>query len=420
MADLDNSWKPSAMIESETQGEAPTGFTSIRLVGQGISMDILEPSKLKTSEDWRTIISELQQWGDVPNSENLSILSVLNSERGLIVNLESDGSYWLAEFLPWGSDGRLKLKVLNSYSGMNVPKGGYSWNGIDILILRKQIDYTQKVGDKLHETLSQDNIEESKSILFEAGQKLGQYHSSIESARITPADEKRWNKRFLKLENTLKSNTIWRAPFTQDTPCVLSLGDVRFNDFLIINNDSFSLSINPPRLADGLHKDDCEFPAIRDFACLIHDLSRLCYTTKSNIDIIELRNSLIEGWISTAPSKWCSSNAFYAHRGGLVIWEYEQSLLDVLEAFAHQSGSPEPAVSIISRVIPFQKKMYNNRLTAAISFVSFFLGITTLYHQVPTTISDLLMPSLCIIIGIGGFFVYRKSSPSPSKPITHF
>jgi len=94
--------------------------------------------------------------------------------------------------------------------------------------------------------------------------------------------------------------------------------------------------------------------------------------------------------------------------------------LDVLEAFARQSGAPEPAVSIISKVIPFQKKMYSNRSPAAIAFVSFFLGIITIYHQTPTTLSELLMPVFCITVGIAGFYLYRKASPSPTKPITHF
>jgi len=34
------------------------------------------------------------------------------------VNLESDGINWIAEFLPWGSDGRLQSRVANSHSEM--------------------------------------------------------------------------------------------------------------------------------------------------------------------------------------------------------------------------------------------------------------------------------------------------------------
>ena len=128
MVSLDNSWMPSAMVESETQGEAPFGFTPVRLVAQRIVMDIIEPTKLENSEDWKIIISELKKWGQVPNPETLSIISTKNTERGLSVNLESDGIIWIAQFLPWGSDGRLQSRVANSHSEMNIPSGGYSWN----------------------------------------------------------------------------------------------------------------------------------------------------------------------------------------------------------------------------------------------------------------------------------------------------
>ncbi|MGY8692245.1 MAG: hypothetical protein ACKVHF_04680, partial [Candidatus Poseidoniales archaeon] len=143
------------------------------------------------------IISELKKWGQVPNPETLSIISTKNTERGLSVNLESDGIIWIAQFLPWGSDGRLQSRVANSHSEMNIPSGGYSWNSSDIIILRKSLKYEQNVGEKLHESLTESNFEDSKSILNEAGKKLGLYHSSIESARITPVDQQRWNKRLM-------------------------------------------------------------------------------------------------------------------------------------------------------------------------------------------------------------------------------
>ena len=175
-------------------------------------------------------------------------------------------------------------------------------------------------------------------------------------------DQKRWNNRLINLEEKLRANTIWRAPFSRKATCMLSLGDIRFKDILISENDDYFIRLGPPRLADGLYKPDCEFPAIRDLSCLIQDLGRLYYSIQSSIEITHLRKSLIEGWSDYAPPSWSSSDVFYTHKGGLAIWEYEQSLLDVLESTANQSGPPTPAVQIISKVIPFQKSMYNSCL----------------------------------------------------------
>jgi len=419
MAALEKTWRPQAMVESETKGEAPSGFSFVRLVRPKMSMEILEPVKLESSEDWKSITSELDHWGHVPKEDgNISIMSLLEDERGLIAKIDYDGNKWLAEFLPWGSDGKIQSRTQNSPVEMDVPCGGYSWNGIDLIILREIREYSEPISVKLSKALGENNLKDATDILYNSGKYLGKYHSSVESARITPMDQKRWNVRLAVLEEIIKTNTIWRAPFTSDTPCILSLGNIRFNDISIKNN-TYSLRVGPPRLADCLLKPDCEFPAIRDFACLTHDLAQLHYTNKSNLDITKLRHSLIEGWSSTAPSKWCSFNAFYAHRGGLVVWEYEQSLLDILESISNQSELPHPAIDIITKVIPFQKKMYNNRFTAAISFMSIFVGFSTILQQIPSSLGDLIVPAICFTIGYGTFLLYRNSSPLPENPITH-
>ena len=110
---------------------------------------------------------------------------------------------------------------------------------------------------------------------------------------------------------------------------------------------------------------------------------RLHYASGTDFDIVGLRLSLIEGWRETAPRKWASDNVFYSHRGGLAIWEYEQCLLDVIEATSNQSGAPEPAVGLIAYVPSFQKKMFNNRTIGALSIMAGFFGITSIYRTFP-------------------------------------
>ncbi len=68
----------------------------------------------------------------------------------------------------------------------------------------------------------------------------------------------------------------------------------------------------------------CEFPAMRDLASMVHDLSRIHHSSLTTLELTPLRLALIDGWKSTAPVNWASDDAFYSHRGGLAIWEYEQ------------------------------------------------------------------------------------------------
>ncbi len=124
----------------------------------------------------------------------------------------------------------------------------------------------------------------------------------------------------------------------------------------MIDDDSgrYNIHFSRPRLADSIIPPECEFPAVRDFSSLLHDLNRIYFLCDSELKISELRSTLIEGWKSTAPAKWSSKEIFYTPRGGAFFWEYEQCLLDVIESVSHQSGKPEPAVSIIQDV-PFYK-----------------------------------------------------------------
>ena len=150
-------------------------------------------------------------------------------------------------------------------------------------------------------------------------------------------------------------------------------------------------SIGPSRLSHGLIETNLDLPAIRDLASLMHDLSRLHWNSETELEIVHLRAALIHGWSSKAPQKWCSRRSFSAHTGGVVIWEYEQAMLDVVEAVSHQSGRPEPAVTIIEKVPLLQKSLFNSRILSAISTMS---GICLLYTS-PSPRDGLLsrMPS---------------------------
>ena len=110
---------------------------------------------------------------------------------------------------------------------------------------------------------------------------------------------------------------------------------------------------------------------------------------------------MILGWSSKAPDKWCSKRSFSAHTGGVVIWEYEQALLDVVEAVSHQSGRPEPAVTIIEKVPLLQKTLFNSRILSAISTMSGILGVMGIGNWIRfANEGDLVFPSTPIILSL--------------------
>ena len=401
------------MAEVESDSEAPAGFQAVKFAGTGMVASMLEPISISNADDWKLLISELEPWGQVPDSGSITEASSESSERGMIATLRANG-LWIAEFLPWGSDGRLRARARAAPEGSRVPSGGYTWADRDVILLWSAPDAGSDAASELKEALRVDDLSDAQGILRVAGEVLGRYHSAVEEVRTTPRDPSRWNARTQWLEETLRATHLWRAKYSKNQPCTLSLGDVRLSD---ISADS--LRIGRPRLADALRTHTCEFPAMRDLASLVHDLSRIHYSSSTNLDQTPLRLALIEGWKSTAPADWTSDDAFYSHRGGLAIWEYEQCLLDVLEATSHQSGAPEPAVTTLAYVKVYQKRMFSNRTYGALSMMAAFFGIASLVNTFPPALGEIPIPTACLALSYWLYGVYKRMSPPPERPFTH-
>ncbi|HIC50236.1 MAG: hypothetical protein CXX69_00790 [Candidatus Thalassarchaeum betae] len=401
------------MAEIESDSEAPAGFRAVRFAGIGLVASMIEPTSVSNLDDWKTLVSELEAWGEVPNPDSITRISSESSDRGMIAAL-SAGSAWTAEFLPWGSDGRLRARAKAAPDGSHVPSGGYTWADRDMILLRRTSDAGSDTASELKEALRVDDLSDAQEALRIAGEVLGRYHSAVETVRTTPPDPSRWNARTQWLEEKLRATLIWRAKYSKNQPCTLSLGEVRLSD---VSGDS--LRIGRPRLADGLRAHTCEFPAMRDLASLVHDLSRIHHSSSTSLELTPLRLALIEGWKSTAPADWTSDDAFYSHRGGLAIWEYEQCLLDVLEATSHQSGPPEPAVTTLAYVKAYQKRMFSNRTYGALSMMAAFFGIASLVNTFPPALGEIPIPIACLVVSYWLYGVYKRLSPPPERPFTH-
>jgi len=401
------------MTRINSEDEAPIGFQRLVFVGIGMKSEMFEPNN---PNNWKDTILGLKSWGEIPSDESL-VEEIIHSERGINLKLKDNEEYWLAEFYPWGTDGRLRARISLAAEESDVPLGGFSWNDTDLITLRKWNNSTIDVKSKLISALNSNDLQTSKEIVFKSAAAIGKFHKSAENARITPRDSRKWNKRVEKLEALLRANTIWRAPHTKDTVCIISIGDIRFSDMIDESDEEYGIYFNRPRLSDSIAKPDCEFPAMRDFSSLLHDLNRIYYSCNSKLPIIELRESMIEGWRSTAPQKWASEKSFYTPRGGVFFWEYEQCLLDVIEAVSHQSGKPEPAVSMLREVPGIQRTMFNHRIVAALSFMTGFFSGNGFYQYIIGNSEDIVVPLILLPLTIGLYYTYRRLAPSPAISI---
>ena len=269
--------------------------------------------------------------------------------------------------------------------------------------------------------LQRNDLKSAKTLIFRCGVNLGDYHTAAEEEWTNPPDQKRWNERFGEIEQRLKTAALWRAPFTRGAPATLSLGDVRFSMFSEDEAGKMTIRIGPSRLAHGLLETNLDLPAIRDLASLLHDLSRLHWHSETELEIIHLRSALIQGWSSSAPKKWCSKRSFSAHTGGVVIWEYEQALLDVVEAVSHQSGRPEPAVSIIEKVPLLQKSLFNSRILSSGYLMSAMFSLASFFDWIRLAdqggIDFPTLPLGFLTIALFLRHRYQSAAPPAEEPI---
>ena len=414
MSIWEGKWRPAAMKEVTDDSETPSGFEPRSFAGIGMTCNLVEPISINSISEWEEAISDLESWGKVPDPSSLTSVSLSENDRGPIARLRG-GPNWIAEFLPWASDGLLRRRIDASSGVCDTPCGGFSWRGDDLILVWEESDEADSSRDVLVSALTDGDRDSALDTLRECGTSLGRYHKHVESVRTTPPDPNRWNARVAGIEELLRSHSVWRVPHSKDSECMLGLPDVGLADF-----QGGRIRIGRSRLHSALFPAKCEFPAIRDVASLTHDLSKAFHETESDLDIVEMRSSLIEGWRSSAPENWSSDWVLYSHRGGLAIWEYEQCLLDVIEAVSHQSGAPQPATNLIGYVPRYQKRMFNNRTFGALSMMAGSIGVFSLISSFPPSFEELPIPIASIALSFGLLKFYRSLSPAPEIPFNQF
>ena len=407
------------MVEVDCDTEAPTGFTSHLMRGMRFRLNLLEPEEsLATVEGWNAATDGLESWGDVP--AEVSSIRAEATDRGPVYHIEAADGSWIAEVQPWGGP-NLRPRSRIAPEGSNIPRGGFQHDELDLILLRRDQAAITDAKSVLMDHLQRNDLKSAKALIYRCGANLGDYHKAAEEEWTNPPDQRRWNERFGEIEQRLKATALWRAPFTRGAPATLSLGDVRFSMFSQDEKGRMTIRLGPSRLAHGLIETNLDLPAIRDLASLLHDLSRLHWTLETELEISHLRSALIHGWSSKAPPNWCTKRSLSAHTGGVVIWEYEQALLDVVEAASHQSGRPEPAVTLIEKVPVLQKSLFSSRIISAASWIFLILGVLSSYQWINLAIENTVFFPLSplVLFSTSFFFRYRynAAAPPPEEPI---
>jgi len=378
-------WYPRVAANSVTDAimTPPTGFTAHVLHVRWDSLPMLLPDgDFKSEPWWATLSPTWGKWVEGPPQ------SVEENRNGWMVEFENHE----AQILPLDEDGHGRRLSSLKCPELHTAIGGIQFEGRDVILIFNKIESKPLPMDEQHLAL--------------AGETLGRFHASCGRHLATPNDERAWNKRLDVLEPRTRSATKWRAPHSADTQ-----GTITHRNFSLEHCHLVDGKVIIKGCMGGIHNalipETSSSPALRDVAAAVIDLEP------------ELKRAFCFSWTKSAPSHWYSHKALDSHRGGLIIWEYEQHLEQRLFHQAWGEKEPPHVTQFLSAVSSIQNRMYRVRTIAAGSLVCTFVPLAVILYWI--FYPDSPIPSGNAIAGVGVMGIcgwalnkiYRRMAPMP-------
>jgi len=310
-------WMPTGIIESLEDERIITRWGSVaRWKGE-----IYNP------EWWQ----EISFWGESPTITEISKLK--EDKFGVLIDLGSHIARVIP--IPTGDHVSRLARAIPEFLAefMILPVGGWNEGG-DRILLFPPHDIT--------------TIEPDANL-------LGKIHSALKQAELdSPRMEAMWNERLKAIEDRLKTNTLWRAPFSSANRGVPHLG-VSIEGFT-----SAGLRPEPRTLVEHLLCKD-------ERLCALHDLA-----------LIEYPNAIAD-WRTSAPASWSSMSALRTSKGGLWIQRYDVTLCRFAESIAYEDEQLKLATtSFLAMVDRIQAKLGVMRSIRGVSLIAAIIALSSL------------------------------------------
>ena len=363
------SWFPAGIAtEVNPIDSAPQGFSAWRISTAWMTFDALHLEDLDAALGGST-------WGEVPVKERLRF-----------VHLPVDSPIEGVEHLP-----------------VEMPCGGLKHEGRDLLLFYPR----QSEGKSFVEALADEPV----SACWALGCKLGELATAGMAKVSTSNEEQVWNERLKKMEDRLKTNTLWRAPHCSDTRGTITLRHLRIEHIRISKKHGVSIEYTGGGPESVLLEMSLRRPAISDLGAAFVLLHEHCPEQYRE----QCFAALGQGWSSCAPSSLSSAAALDAHRGGLHIWIYE-AMLNRLALSRLRGEDDPPFISrLMADVSTIQAKMFHARSWSALALLCFLTGaslpIAFLWGYISTI--ELVLTPVFLFAGYLLKRLYRSKAPVP-------
>ncbi len=373
---FDEPWFPHAAITAEIRPSnvsTPIGFDSFEVPIPWDTLSMIWPTGgLPTVEELQSWVEMEGKWGNLESLNDAKTLQWSSGPIGPIAKIDSGKKgIWRLEILHFDDDGHdiriADLIVNNPY----VAQGGVRWYGRDILLLWRDLSSWPTANEVLTDLLKSDRLDESRMLVESCGVILGEFHSLVSESANSVRFAKPWNDRLKTLEERTSSRTLWRAPHGKDTVGCITHRNFSLDNIVVLNDASGEPNFQEVHLlhpASGIFGAILPMldraPGLRDLASGYRSLELNNHVIDSGMSL-ELRRCLFDGWCSTAPPLWSSSNSLDSHKGGVPIWEYEQALEEQIFSAAFGKEIHPRTLWFLSHVSSIQAGMFRARTVAA-------------------------------------------------------
>ena len=392
-------------------GDTAWSLRSIEVLGAEIQEFVTHGEKFGNDE-WTKLVDSFEQWGVFPR-----VVEKVEW-NGNMVTIETKSSGYVGEAIkhPFSS---MRARSRSEGDDVEWPIGGLSTDGLDILLIWPLEKGRINADEVLRSHLSSGDLESAEALLTRCASALGSAHEALSSVWSGPPNSKSWNSILAKMEEEMDSRTLWRAPFKPGMNTILSFGDMPIKCFSESSDGKIRIRPTSSGQINAVAKSKgIEWPAIRDLASLLRDLSRISEGEIDDLVKTRLRGSIINSWVSVQGKLRTDgarpSRTLEIIGGGLAIWEYEQALSSNIPGDGAGSQSSRHSSKILSRVSSIQRRLFTIRIFSLLSIIGLFGGSICLI--VGTYDPDQLSPFVGIFglfLSLGMRLLYFAMAPRP-------
>jgi len=386
-------------------------LTSIEVLGAEILEFVTKGEKFGNDE-WTKLVDSFEQWGVFPR-----VVEKVEW-NGNMVTIETKSSGYVGEAIkhPFSS---MRARSRSEGDDVEWPIGGLSSDGLDLLLIWPLEKERINADEVLRSHLSSGDLESAEALLTRCASALGSAHEALSSVWSGPPNSKSWNSLLAKMEEEIDSRTLWRAPFKPGMNTILSFGNMPIKCFSESSDGKIRIRPTSSGQINAVAKSKgIEWPAIRDLASLLRDLSRISEGETDDLVKTRLRGSIINGWMSVQGKLRTDgarpSRTLEIIGGGLAIWEYEQALSSNIPKDGAESHSSRYSNKILSKVSSIQRRLFTIRIFSLLSIIGLFGGSLCLI--VGTYDPDQLSPIVgisALILSLGMRLLYFAMAPRP-------